>query len=296
MGAPPRRRGRERAGGGRAGCERRRVPGSAGGSASPVGGERSGCRVRAASSAAAVSHVKDRSCSAEEPRYPAVRGLPLCLALRALSRTARSRIAALGRRRGAAPVHAPHGVGVGKRRGRPSPAAGGCAREEPPSPPSPSSPPRGGRGGRRDDLTPGRAGPGRAMEGMTRFVVAAAQWRPALPALLSLLLAVPALRGSPAAGKGTKRAWGAGVRGRGRAGSGAVRGAAAPVTMRWCRRAGAGAAEELRQKRRALFATRRRTLRCGATAAPRLGDGTRPGEAKERSGAGTEGAPCVSGL
>ncbi|XP_054692929.1 UPF0606 protein KIAA1549 homolog isoform X4 [Grus americana] len=40
------------------------------------------------------------------------------------------------------------------------------------------------------------------MEGMTRFVVAsaaAAWWRPALPALLPLLLAVPALRGSPAA-------------------------------------------------------------------------------------------------
>ncbi|XP_059672885.1 UPF0606 protein KIAA1549 homolog [Gavia stellata] len=40
------------------------------------------------------------------------------------------------------------------------------------------------------------------MEGMTRFVVAsaaAARWRPALPALLPLLLAVPALRGSPAA-------------------------------------------------------------------------------------------------
>ncbi|XP_051479635.1 UPF0606 protein KIAA1549 homolog isoform X3 [Apus apus] len=40
------------------------------------------------------------------------------------------------------------------------------------------------------------------MEGMTRFVVAsaaAACWRPALPALLPLLLAVPALRGSPAA-------------------------------------------------------------------------------------------------
>uniref|UniRef100_A0A8C3QKA9 KIAA1549 n=1 Tax=Cyanoderma ruficeps TaxID=181631 RepID=A0A8C3QKA9_9PASS len=36
------------------------------------------------------------------------------------------------------------------------------------------------------------------MEGMTRFVVAAAWWRPALPALLPLLLAVPALRGSPA--------------------------------------------------------------------------------------------------
>ncbi|KAM9641127.1 UPF0606 protein KIAA1549 homolog isoform 4-T4 [Morphnus guianensis] len=39
------------------------------------------------------------------------------------------------------------------------------------------------------------------MEGMTRFVVAsaaAARWRPALPALLPLLLAVPALRGSPA--------------------------------------------------------------------------------------------------
>ncbi|XP_076195985.1 UPF0606 protein KIAA1549 homolog isoform X3 [Aptenodytes patagonicus] len=39
------------------------------------------------------------------------------------------------------------------------------------------------------------------MEGMTRFVVAAARWRPALPALLPLLLAVPALRGSPAAGE-----------------------------------------------------------------------------------------------
>ncbi|XP_039239201.1 UPF0606 protein KIAA1549 homolog isoform X4 [Pipra filicauda] len=37
------------------------------------------------------------------------------------------------------------------------------------------------------------------MEGMTRSVVAAARWRPALPALLPLLLAVPALRGSPAA-------------------------------------------------------------------------------------------------
>ncbi|XP_071278484.1 UPF0606 protein KIAA1549 homolog isoform X2 [Agelaius tricolor] len=37
------------------------------------------------------------------------------------------------------------------------------------------------------------------MEGMTRFAVAAARWRPALPALLPLLLAVPALRGSPAA-------------------------------------------------------------------------------------------------
>ncbi|XP_061867106.1 UPF0606 protein KIAA1549 homolog isoform X2 [Colius striatus] len=40
------------------------------------------------------------------------------------------------------------------------------------------------------------------MEGMTRFVVASvatARWRPALPALLPLLLAVPALRGSPAA-------------------------------------------------------------------------------------------------
>ncbi|XP_058719489.1 UPF0606 protein KIAA1549-like [Poecile atricapillus] len=37
------------------------------------------------------------------------------------------------------------------------------------------------------------------MEGMTRFVVAASRWRPALPALLPLLLAVPALRGSPAA-------------------------------------------------------------------------------------------------
>ncbi|KAM9582181.1 UPF0606 protein KIAA1549 homolog isoform 1-T1 [Guaruba guarouba] len=40
------------------------------------------------------------------------------------------------------------------------------------------------------------------MEGVTRFVVAsaaAARWRPALPALLPLLLAVPALRGSPAA-------------------------------------------------------------------------------------------------
>ncbi|XP_064312846.1 UPF0606 protein KIAA1549 homolog isoform X2 [Phalacrocorax carbo] len=37
------------------------------------------------------------------------------------------------------------------------------------------------------------------MEGMTRFVAAAARWRPALPALLPLLLAVPALRGSPAA-------------------------------------------------------------------------------------------------
>ncbi|XP_042651161.1 UPF0606 protein KIAA1549 homolog [Tyto alba] len=33
---------------------------------------------------------------------------------------------------------------------------------------------------------------------MTRFVAAAARWRPALPALLPLLLAVPALRGSPA--------------------------------------------------------------------------------------------------
>ncbi|XP_068801229.1 UPF0606 protein KIAA1549 homolog isoform X3 [Struthio camelus] len=46
------------------------------------------------------------------------------------------------------------------------------------------------------------AGPGRAMEGMTRFVVASAavaRWRAALPALLPLLLAVPALRGSPAA-------------------------------------------------------------------------------------------------
>ncbi|XP_061300938.1 UPF0606 protein KIAA1549 homolog isoform X4 [Pezoporus flaviventris] len=42
------------------------------------------------------------------------------------------------------------------------------------------------------------------MEGVTRFVVAsaaAARWRPALPALLPLLLAVPALRGSPAAGE-----------------------------------------------------------------------------------------------
>ncbi|XP_033918727.1 UPF0606 protein KIAA1549 homolog isoform X2 [Melopsittacus undulatus] len=40
------------------------------------------------------------------------------------------------------------------------------------------------------------------MEGVTRFVVASAaapRWRPALPALLPLLLAVPALRGSPAA-------------------------------------------------------------------------------------------------
>ncbi|XP_064370081.1 UPF0606 protein KIAA1549 homolog isoform X2 [Dromaius novaehollandiae] len=46
------------------------------------------------------------------------------------------------------------------------------------------------------------AGPRRAMEGMTRFVVASAavaRWRAALPALLPLLLAVPALRGSPAA-------------------------------------------------------------------------------------------------
>ncbi|XP_055664403.1 UPF0606 protein KIAA1549 homolog isoform X2 [Falco peregrinus] len=62
--------------------------------------------------------------------------------------------------------------------------------------------PGGGDAGRRDDLTPGRAVPCRAMEGMTRFVVAsaaAARWRPALPALLPLLLAVPALRGSPAA-------------------------------------------------------------------------------------------------
>ncbi|KAM6093790.1 UPF0606 protein KIAA1549 homolog isoform 2-T2 [Chlamydotis macqueenii] len=42
------------------------------------------------------------------------------------------------------------------------------------------------------------------MEGMTRFVVAsAARWRPALPALLPLLLAVPALRGSPAADEGS---------------------------------------------------------------------------------------------
>ncbi|KAM6302126.1 UPF0606 protein KIAA1549-like [Podargus strigoides] len=44
------------------------------------------------------------------------------------------------------------------------------------------------------------------MEGMTRFVVAsaaAARWRPALPALLPLLLAVPALRGSPASDERT---------------------------------------------------------------------------------------------
>lgn len=62
-------------------------------------------------------------------------------------------------------------------------------------------------------MTPGRGVSCRAMEGMTRFVVAsaaAARWRPALPALLPLLLAVPALRGSPAAGKGTKGARGAG--------------------------------------------------------------------------------------
>lgn len=56
-------------------------------------------------------------------------------------------------------------------------------------------------------MTPGRGVPCRAMERMTRFVVAsaaAARWHPALPALLPLLLAVPALRGSPTTGKRNK--------------------------------------------------------------------------------------------
>lgn len=127
----------------------------------------SGCRVRAAATAA-FSHVKGRSRPAEAPRCPALRGLPLRLPSGRRAAPLRS---PPHRRSWEAPRRCPRersprsgrGEGWALRRppvpGRPGPAGGGCAREEPPSPPSPSSPRRGGRGGRRDALTPGRAVP-----------------------------------------------------------------------------------------------------------------------------------------